>query len=201
MTYRTIRTAPVRDIDDEAMRTQIERIKKLIDRWPHQLGLGFWSLTYSYSRMPKEHEANHEKGHWGTLADIVADWRYKYAFITFYIPSVMQSDDDELEYAFVHEHVHAFVNELRGPGNEYEEGSAAQAHEESVVTALAKAFLWARDAAVAYPSKWCSCDDGKCVHRDQGGDSDSFKPSPFGVGEGETDSGLAGGGEPEQATT
>jgi hypothetical protein len=176
--YRTKREHYASDLTDEELKHQIERIRPLITRWPQQLGLGQWLLTFGYARSGAEDSGGREGGKWGTMAEVQADWRYKQAYVTFYMPQVSQTDDSELEYAFVHELCHILVNELRGPKLEYKDGSNGRAREESVVTAMAKAYLWVRDSVLTSPTRWCDCKEGQCTHHDEEGEADRHLPFP-----------------------
>ena len=62
------------------------------------------------------------------------------------VEQVVEQTDDELEWAFVHELAHVFLNEMR------QEDDAA-AHEERCASQLADAFIWLRESVEAETRK------------------------------------------------
>lgn len=125
---------------DAEYRTQKKRLDALRKRWYFRLGLGWWKITYRYVKDEFTVDGHLEPG---TLATCEADWRYLKARIDWNMLRVADHDDDYLEEAFVHEHMHLFVDELR---EGVEPGFDHLVHEERVCTQLARAFIWTRQA-------------------------------------------------------
>lgn len=63
----------------------------------------------------------------------MAHWPYRKATINFWFNATTDLDDEDLEEVVVHELCHILVNQMREKGI---------VHEEAVVTALSKAFIW-----------------------------------------------------------
>jgi hypothetical protein len=120
------------------------RILKLKDKWLAALGLRWWHVDLEYSREPLPVPEEAKAAGWQKNAQCVAKWQYLRACITFNMPAVAGLSDDELETTFVHEACHALVNEMR-EWADHPRGNGID-HEERVVTSLANAFLWVREA-------------------------------------------------------
>jgi len=129
-------------MDDKAYRAQKARVEALIEKWVKPVGLGYWRLTFSWYREPlppypgKQAPSAPDV----VLMDVRADWRYNQAFIRVCLPEVAELDDDHLEWAFVHELMHVFLNEMRYYGDD-----GRKEHEERVASHLASAFIWLRN--------------------------------------------------------
>lgn len=126
-------------MDDETYNAQKARIQKLIDRWVEPLGLNWWELSFRYVRVPGEKL----DGGWQCIAETSVQWQYLHAIITFWMPVVVDEDDDELEESFVHELTHVLVQEMRETASDQ---SDEQKHVERVVETLSRAFRWVRKA-------------------------------------------------------
>lgn len=133
---------------DAEAEAQKARVQALIDKWLVPLGLRWWRLHFQYDRAPKATDGEISR----CVAECWPDWRYGEATIRFYLPCVADQDDDELEYAFVHECQHCFLHETREGAHE-----DGWPHEEHAATRLALAFqsVWrcafeaGREAALA----------------------------------------------------
>jgi len=126
-------------MNDKEANAQKKRIRYLVDKWVKQLGLGWWHITYEWTResvatdvAPYESSANHY-----VLMTTESDGNYMSATITVYLPNIAEVDDDLLEHAFVHELMHIFVSPMRTKEH--------AGDEERVCTLLSKAFIWAVD--------------------------------------------------------
>jgi len=133
-------------MNDAEYEAQRARLKVLIDRWIYALGLGWWRITNSYDRTGEDFAdaAQVDHGfHTGVAARCYPEWRYLMATIVWNMPEVERMDDETLEIAFVHELMHIFLHELHSDDEDH------LAHEERVASMLSKAFIWARNAAMA----------------------------------------------------
>lgn len=133
---------------DADFKQQKARIQRLIARWVKTVGLGWWKVHFDYWDDPSKFHAE-DNGHVATraLATTTADWRYMEATISFNMLAVEEMDDDDLEYAFVHELCHVLIHEMRAD-HEGERVHEHVDHEERVCTTLAHALLWTREAGV-----------------------------------------------------
>lgn len=114
------------------------RVDALIDRWVKPIGLGWWRIDFNWSRERKEASPD-SPSDFQCVMECSAKWQYRKAAITCYAPAVAEiEDDDYLEWVFIHELMHIFVNESR-------ESDDWMSHEERVCSELASAFQWLRD--------------------------------------------------------
>lgn len=127
---------------DEEFAKQKERIQRLIDRWVKTIGLGWWRITYIFRRTYAE--AENTVGNYEEKMRCEAHWRYGQACITVFVPAIENLTDDALEWLFVHELMHVFLNEMKVET----QGQAdhQQEHEERVASSLASAFIWLRES-------------------------------------------------------
>lgn len=126
-------------MNDAEFEAQKGRLRELAQRWAKPLGLGWWEITHEYARdgyEPPKEPADGAK----SVAHCKPDWRYAHALIVWNMAAVADTEDEELEYIFVHELMHIFLHEMRWYDHEH-----GLDHEERVATTLAKAFLWLRD--------------------------------------------------------
>lgn len=128
---------------DEEYSALKDRIEALFDYWQARMGLKWWRIYRHYVRDASEFRVDEERRP-DTAACCHADWRYLDADVKFNMLRCRDLDDQELEYAVVHELSHILVNETRGP-----ELKAYLGHEERVATTVAKAFIWTRDMTIA----------------------------------------------------
>lgn len=116
-------------ITAEEIDVERQRVKTLFEKWVKRLGLGWWTMTCTYSlESPVRDDDRRRK-----LAECNALWQYLDATITFYLPVTVILTDDELETAVIHELIHVLVNELQQVDEDRQ-------HEERVVTTLTMAI-------------------------------------------------------------
>lgn len=126
---------------DAEYQAQKDRVKALIERWVKPIGLGWWRIDFNWSRERKE-PADDSPSATRCVMECHALWKYRKATITCYVPAVEEIEDDEyLEWIFIHELMHIFVNEIREPED-------WMSHEERVCSELASAFQWLRQSLV-----------------------------------------------------
>ena len=118
---------------DAEYEVQLERVRRLIEKWAKPIGLNWWRAKYVYDRDRCPEDAKR-------VMDCSSSWKYGWFQITAYLPVVMTREDNELEEDFVHELMHVFLTELRNL-----EAVEWEAHKEHVATVLAKAFIWLRE--------------------------------------------------------
>ncbi len=125
---------------DKEVKTQIARIQKLIDRWIRPLGLDWWRIHVHYERNPSPDK----DGSYVGLMRMETHWEYLVASITVFLPHMVDMKDQDLEIAFLHELSHILVAEMRPAkcDDDYVR------HEERVVSTLAYAFYWSREATL-----------------------------------------------------
>lgn len=138
-------------LNDREYNAQKKRIRSLTQKWIRPLGLGQWRIDIDYCR---ENEIALSNGHdpesaFSALMDVQTQWEYMQASIRINMPFAAGLDDETLERAFVHELMHVMVCEMRVPdwaGAPIEVMQSQRDHEERVVTTLANAMLWIRQA-------------------------------------------------------
>ncbi len=134
----------------KAGQKQIDRCTPIFDEWLYKLGLKWWEIKITYYRKEKQFKKDN-----GVDVAIMRCW-VKWEYFTFNVDvnlsSVRCMDDDDLEYAIVHELCHAMVNEMN-------EDDPDGKHEERTVTMLTKAFIWVRDLTLT-PDKMH--EDARC---------------------------------------
>lgn len=126
-------------MNDKEYRKQRKRVKDLVKKWHHKLGMSWWKVDYVYERdTKKERNTNYDCANIDSevVADTTTDFWYGWATITFYLPVVSGRTDDELEEDLLHEYMHVFVKPLQDENRSKEE--------ELVVTRLARAFIWSK---------------------------------------------------------
>ena len=128
-------------MDDWHYRNQVTRIKHLTSFWSKKMGLSNITLRYVYDRTGASFDAA-----LGTPASCGTDWRYEFATITFNMPSVKGLSNKELEQTVVHEFCHIYLDEVTRGADGLACTGELLAHEERVVTQLAKAFIRVKGA-------------------------------------------------------
>lgn len=123
---------------DKEYRKQKKRLERFIEKWRTQLGMRWWQITFNYHDEPCVGDGDRPPA-----ARTTVDWDYNRAIIDFYVPEFVKDSDERVEQIVIHEFCHVLVNEMR----QWRGASDALSHEERVVTNLAQAFLWVRDAA------------------------------------------------------
>lgn len=135
-------------MNDKEYNEQRDRLLTLADKWIAPLGLKWWHVKFEYSRESLSTQGQKASGR-SCQAQTIVDWEYLNATITFDMQAIVDESDKELESTFVHECCHILIHEMRmwaGPEFTREKQDEAIKHEERVVTLLAKAFLWTREA-------------------------------------------------------
>ena len=132
-------------MNKRAYKQMCKRIEALRDRWVEPLGLGDWTVTFTYFRKGKNYRAllNLPKQQGVTsLATCQCNWQYKQAWIGVNTPEWLGLSDYCTEANLVHELCHMLLDSLaKAPDAD------KQAHLESTCTALANAFIWTRKEA------------------------------------------------------
>jgi hypothetical protein len=122
----------ISDYVDKIPQTE-KRIHEICERWMEPLGLRwFRKFNVVYDATPKETSRE-------VVGDCRVSWEYLEATVTFYLPSCVDLSDDDLEYAIVHEFMHALVKEMRWQDDEDGKDRDNMRHEERVCTQLAMA--------------------------------------------------------------
>jgi len=114
-----------------------DRARKFFDKWIKPLWLNWWNIHISYYDDEDAFEADCPGEHDGIRRGLMfcyADWQYSRATIGVNLEAAALIDDEELESAVVHELCHVLVNEMQR--YDYD-----PAHEERVVSNLARAFV------------------------------------------------------------
>lgn len=119
---------------DKEYKEQKLRIKKLISKWFHPAGFGWWRVDFIYSR--DRHPDNQN-----VAGETRPDWKYSHGSITYYLPVIAELSDEELEHTFVHELCHLTISGLMIPDDD-----SATAIWERTVDDFAKHLIWAREA-------------------------------------------------------
>ena len=134
-------------MNDREYRAQKRRVRTVLNKWQGAVGLNSWRLSYGWDRTGAEFpRPNPNDGELGivTLMRTKSDWRYKTATILCNIPEIVDIEDAALDEYGVHELMHIVVQEMH---YDPEHDQQPLAHEERVVTELARAFLYVRDHA------------------------------------------------------
>lgn len=125
----------MRDEDADAQR---ERVKAVYDRWGPPLGLGWLRrITFEWHRGPiPDHE--------GAVMTCEPSWEYKEAALSVNLARASELDDEDLEWAVVHECMHVFLAGLIAAYNRKVDGDAFRLIEEHTASSLAQAVMWLR---------------------------------------------------------
>lgn len=117
-------------MNDKDFKKQQKRILALNEKWTSILGLSGWDVSFIFFRgaIPEHEDA---------LATAAPDWKYMYCAFRWNCEQVADSSDEELEYAFLHEAMHAVVCEMR-------KAKWGDGHEERVCTILGHIIQRAR---------------------------------------------------------
>lgn len=124
---------------DKEFKALSRLIDKIFKRWTSTLGFRRWTIHTNIYRDLKE-------GSPDTSASCDAQWEYQNMWIKFYGPKLVGLSEKQVEEVVLHEMIHGMVNQMRLWS------SSKMHHEESVVTALTQAILWA---------KWDGVQEGK----------------------------------------
>ncbi len=116
--------------DREAAR-QKARVKKYLDKW-YEAGFGWWRITYVWDR-------SYNTGNDEVAAECSAHWQYRTAQITFFLPVIQETkDEDELERIVVHELCHVLIASTQNF-----ETSDLREMTEYATENVTKALMWA----------------------------------------------------------
>ena len=136
-------------MNDSQFEEQKTRIVALEQRWIETLGLRAWDIDTEYVRGDFTSDGDPAPH---VLATSKVDARYMHARVSWNMHKLTAETDRELEYAFLHEFMHIFVNEMRPSRLQTPEDHALESedrwHEERVATMLGWAFLWTREAVL-----------------------------------------------------
>ena len=121
-------------------KAQHKRIRALGKKWIAPIGLGWWSIETFYCDSAAKYRKATGNDSLVSAATCVTDWRYRTANIYFNCRLWKRMDDADAEYAFVHELMHIFLEELMNCRDDKRD------HLERVATSLALAMVWARKA-------------------------------------------------------
>jgi hypothetical protein len=128
------------DAEFEEQKAQVEAV---CDWWRERMGLCWWEIAYEWHRGQLPSRGTVVDGTadrlQGAVADTYCRWQYMAGTIRFDLAALAQETDEGLAKIVVHEHCHLLVNEMR-------ENDPDVSHEERVVTTLAKALMWVREA-------------------------------------------------------
>lgn len=121
---------------DAEYNAQRARVAALIDRWVDPLGVALvWSLRFRYQRAADEKSPR-------CAFKCTTEWRYRRAVIDCYLPELVDLDDDDLEFGFVHDLCHTFFGFF---GTTPRQPSDYADHEEHAVSQLAWSFIRLRE--------------------------------------------------------
>ena len=126
---------------DKEYREAKAKVLRVYSSWKNELGLRDWAIRLHFERGAPE-----ETTPFVVLGVTSASWAYKIAEITFHLANFKDRTDYEIEEIVVHELCHILVCEMRTTVPSQEMSTEMNRHEERVVTQLARAFIWTRDA-------------------------------------------------------
>jgi hypothetical protein len=138
----------VAKLSDKAVRRQKQRVRREVDRWRAPLGLNAWRIETVYydSKLPKLRGGKSRRSEDDDNAVVLMRtsvwWEYQVIHIAVNLLAISRLDARGLEATVVHELAHGLVNEMR-----HYSCADGVYHEERVVTMLANALIWTRDAA------------------------------------------------------
>lgn len=112
------------------------RIQKLIDKWYHTLGLGWYRTDMVWAR-------DHDEEKRDTAARTKWSWQYRTAEITWFLPVCMNQNDEELERIVVHEFAHILTGSMAQNAPDTDEYSQMMEYGTETV---ARSLMWARNA-------------------------------------------------------
>lgn len=120
---------------DKEYRKQKRRVQKYIDKWFKAMGLGWFQVTMTWQR---ERDADSPN----TAARTISSWQYRSAEIVWFVPALVDNDDDFLEGTVVHEFTHILLSPLLLV--DAKEDLPLQ--HEYATECVARAIQWAREA-------------------------------------------------------
>lgn len=91
---------------DAEYREQKDRVHRYLKKWIGPAGFGWWMIDCVWKRQKKDdNEVT-------AAADTSAQWQYRQAVITFYLPMFEEMPDERVERLVVHELSHLLVSGL-----------------------------------------------------------------------------------------
>lgn len=120
---------------DKEYQEQKKRIKKYIDKWFQAMGLGWFKVDMEWSR---ERDLDNPQ----TAARTTTRWQYRHAVITWYVPALVDNDDEYLEGIVVHEFVHILVAPLLAVDSQDD----LPLQHEYATECIARSMMWVREA-------------------------------------------------------
>lgn len=126
---------------DKEFEAQKKRVKKYIAKWHDTMGLGWFKITMDWVRDRDENPA--------TAAKTTSHWQYRQAWIQWFVPALVDNNDEFLESIVVHEFTHILLSPLLLVDSK--EDLPLQ-HEYATET-VARAIQWAREAGEKHGSK------------------------------------------------
>lgn len=81
----------------------VQKIQAIYDKWAAVLGLDFWDVRITYERQ-------YDAGRMHTLGLTQADWQYRQAYISFFLPGIKKElSEDQLSNLVLHEISHILI--------------------------------------------------------------------------------------------
>lgn len=122
---------------DKEYKEQKKRVEKYLNKWAKPIGMGWHKLDIEFSREISVDIPD-------ALAVTNCLWEYRKALITFYLPIIAETNDDDLEHNVVHELSHVLSwpiwAQLDQSNNETKQIG------EYATESIANALIWAREA-------------------------------------------------------
>jgi hypothetical protein len=110
------------------------KLSKIVRVWSHKMGLGWYRIDIKYVN-DFAYDKNTDTR--DVAATTKSDWQYRQALITFYMPKLAPSTDEELIETVVHELAHVLIS----PIEDFTDDSVSQMTEYTT-TCVANALLW-----------------------------------------------------------
>lgn len=120
---------------DKEYKTQKKRVQKYIDKWFNAMGLKWFRVDLVWDRERDQDSPN-------TAARTTTSWQYRHATVTWYMPTIVDNDDDFLEGIVVHEFVHILISPMAVVDKEAD----LPLQHEYATECLARAMQWVREA-------------------------------------------------------
>lgn len=115
---------------DEDFEKQKARVLPVWEKW-----VEFLHFDHHYIHINWEREHAGPSNHW--LASTQADWHYRQMFVFFYLPKIVECDDDQLDNLVLHEMAHMLVAPARTDDTDREKLELAT---ENVARAIEEAY-------------------------------------------------------------
>lgn len=90
---------------DKEYKLQKARVNKLLNKWYPMMGVNSWRITYQWSQSPCQDAPT-------TVGETNSLWQYKKATITWFLPAMVDIDDDHLQDCVIHELLHLVIDPL-----------------------------------------------------------------------------------------